>query len=826
MNQNTFFISLLNVQLQHESKFDQIYSTFYIEHKQHKAEKYIDLDDSISNNRDEFQKLYEPIKYYLFGSYDIAYISLINNFEFAQKLQVKLDSNIPYSYQTVTGITYNEITDLGGLNDLDFLGVVNLKLNNKFLIGNGSEFIDEVKIVLNKILVDKNEGYYNIIQTFSWFEISIIILTNNHDYVFEKVEQIRELQVKNNISSKICQNSLSFDESNPEIILESNIFSDSQTYFGISKREFDKSDAERAQNRPRWCEVKLESEIEWQIKPGHFGYLKQYLQEKNIINTNLTKLITGKTDYIMSSRFENLEQVHKLHLETINENSELHSHTRNIKTKIYYTSQIQSRKFSPCIESSGIIIPTKSTRELIFGRQIFDKKEINRKLKSLKISSQLRENILKLFYLYDNGKEDYVLAIYFYDFYYFINYLDRLISEKANKLSKFFENQVKPEDVSIIEDEFFKYIEIFNTSYDIKVLNTYKYEDISEINLDFNNSIQQLISAFTTIANEYNRILFDQDDYSIIQTNPKSTVGNSININYNVYDIIHPEFIYFTLPKEILNKALYIEYSNELGSCKNDLTQLKEQFYSIKENISNEHNANYNSYIAELLSSGIFDFDYFFIDCIRFQVSQSIDFKLFEYFSWSIILKSTNNNNSLGHINEKQFQNHLIRLIFLAKFFNYDTIHLKCPLPQFNTYWLQYFNKSNNEINFIFENFQDSIVLMKKLLKNIKGKFDLLSSAEFKNYLDHINSYLQKIYQMNSKGDYHNFLYRDWKTGKIASLENEKIESTYLIDQLGTIFFKSFVNENEYFKIRNTSLLQILDLSLKLKKNQIQQNNK
>ena len=100
--------------------------------------------------------LYEPIKYHIFGLYDICFISLFDSYKFAQKVFTSnIDTNKSISYQIQAGgeLKFLDNQSLeekfkklknSDLTENNYFLQSNLKLNNALLIGNGKEFLEAV----------------------------------------------------------------------------------------------------------------------------------------------------------------------------------------------------------------------------------------------------------------------------------------------------------------------------------------------------------------------------------------------------------------------------------------------------------------------------------------------------------------------------------------------------------------------------------------------------------------------------------------------------------------------------------------------------------
>lgn len=129
--------------------------------------------------------LYKPLKFYMLGDYDVCYISLINNFKFSHRLfepKIKTDKTVynPHTFQSFAGFGLNQKTTLERIfseQEIDyFVGVVNLKLNNGLLIGNGLDYIESIYEYISKELGDTP---FILTHTLSWFELSLVVFVND-----------------------------------------------------------------------------------------------------------------------------------------------------------------------------------------------------------------------------------------------------------------------------------------------------------------------------------------------------------------------------------------------------------------------------------------------------------------------------------------------------------------------------------------------------------------------------------------------------------------------------------------------------------------------
>jgi len=163
----TLHIVLATMPERQEAIFNKcVVDDFYGKYRDN-AEKYLNGEDKkdywYSPDSPDIPVIYNPLRFYIMGNYDIAYISLIDNFKFAQRVfepQLFLAGEdnpelfAPHTFQSFSGITHPSNIPLRRffaerLNSrFDkrqyFLSITNLKLNNGFLIGNGNFYLQSV----------------------------------------------------------------------------------------------------------------------------------------------------------------------------------------------------------------------------------------------------------------------------------------------------------------------------------------------------------------------------------------------------------------------------------------------------------------------------------------------------------------------------------------------------------------------------------------------------------------------------------------------------------------------------------------------------------
>ncbi len=178
--------------------------------------------------------LYRPRAFYLFGNYDLAVISLIDDYTLtnrnfhpysyfiSQKNETREYSD-KFNYQILTGTTPVLTHDKRQLHEDDrlfdskliemakrtfvpgpdtklfpFIGVTRLKLNNGLLVGTGAKFVSVVEMAIKTILkqdCDTDQLNFIISESFGWHELTIVFFSNSFHRISEAIFRIRELRL-------------------------------------------------------------------------------------------------------------------------------------------------------------------------------------------------------------------------------------------------------------------------------------------------------------------------------------------------------------------------------------------------------------------------------------------------------------------------------------------------------------------------------------------------------------------------------------------------------------------------------------------------------
>ena len=178
-------------------------------------------DLNVTSNADD-PFLYRPVPYCLFGDFDMAIFSLIDDFSFATKTFKPAPSSMGFKYQVNTGIIpLVEAYDAGnpgmppfrdttlpqfftGADFYPFTGIASVKLNNAMLVGTGQRFLDMINFFLITFLDEKikesekggRKLFYILNENLGWNEVTIYFFGTSMYDMQEMIMELRQFRLR------------------------------------------------------------------------------------------------------------------------------------------------------------------------------------------------------------------------------------------------------------------------------------------------------------------------------------------------------------------------------------------------------------------------------------------------------------------------------------------------------------------------------------------------------------------------------------------------------------------------------------------------------
>lgn len=652
----------------------------------------------------EFEKLYSPSVFHLYSHFDVAFISLVDNFKFPQRVFEPLhkgDSKIKsVSYQILSGSVFcTSEKDNDPFFILDekpeFLKIVQIKINNALLIGNGAQLFEGCVELIIEELRRTGITKYVFVNSYNWGEITLLCFDKNPDTLAKALMRIRLLTIEK-LGDKvdiIKRNSL-YAHWGENDISHSHLFSETLSYLGVNYNEYGSiSD-----------NTNFETQLEWQIKPGHFPFFAKEMKQSGLkIEEDYSNVFfkNGKTDFIVANPKNTLSLNQEIFKSLRSGAPDILPHIRKLKTRPLF--KLDEEIVAELDLVSNVELKSNcSTGSSLLKYNIINGKEAADILRKLNVSRNTRKKVNKIIYNYNLGIHDPVLFIYFIDLHRLLNvFLKnlRLLAEETGKsiqFGKFSDELMKmvqtfgkkssvPLPTIVLQKELIDvYVNVFQEALEDRILNNYNYEDINEFSLDVNSSLTNIVSSLDSIIKFFGLCFRDKDGDSIVTTiNENETISNKLSVNYNIEHVTNVPLIFATLIKEILN-VQQLQHSIENDKL---FSELKIEFAEAIKGKGLEEKE-----LFDFLKA--INFAYFEIDLKKFYLTFLKDEELFIFWHWAYAIQCTHLYNSVGYFDENSFTKELFRLILILKVERPNKIvELKCPIPELRSYWDKYFNR-------------------------------------------------------------------------------------------------------------------------------------
>lgn len=271
-----------------------------------------------------FESFYVPRPYYLFGRFDVAVVSLVDDFEFASRTFHPFDPMMAdgtklyfenFLHKVITGPTprFGTTSNIVSVSKKTFLaerrrplfGITLLKLNNSLLIGLGSSFIRAAVNYIHHLSREfQGEGLDVIVlESYAWHEITVLMFGKSYEAMVRLLGRVRESSLHSLsawISTEAAGDSLlaAFLTSDPtptKELGEAHVFADSETTLGFD------FDLRTDPDSPLWNEINPSDSIQlftrWYIKPGHLKEARR-LVSSGVENVSVT---LGRGDLVTQS---------------------------------------------------------------------------------------------------------------------------------------------------------------------------------------------------------------------------------------------------------------------------------------------------------------------------------------------------------------------------------------------------------------------------------------------------------------------------------------------------------------------------------------------
>jgi len=711
-------------------------------------------------DKKDFEIYYNPTPYYIFGKFDIAFISFIDDFEicgrsfrpfsgtrFNNGKNIDLNAEA-FDYKIIAGSVPKGQSNSKKLaqktflkkksNNLPFIAISTLKINNTLLLKTGYEKVNnhfrsffELFSRKKKNNSKKNDVHLEmiLIETFGSLEYTIVFFSNSFDIITDSILQIRELS-SNDLNLNIGNENLNlFDYTNSTYGFDFELFT---VNLKSSKNKFIIPDSFIFPKNEL-----IDLNTSWYIKPG---YLDKVTENRNInVSLGIGDLITQT-----KNKSNTLNVLHSLIIEyrklIETENYRNIFESRSLPTKNKSKSELLN-----LLDGYKNSIPTsdffeKNKKKWIIGSQ--EIYEIERDLRKLGIAKIIRNKIIKIISNYNNAVSNPLLFIFFLDL---TNFLKITFRQSIKQYFKDTKNRKTTKDrLTLTLRKSFMHLE---NAYNNRFFQSSAVEDITDLNSEYFGAIHQTIAGYDLIYKTYNEIFEGPNSSNIIIVGsiPKiSSTKYFIKINY--FHVFQPEifaaicchettnYFFDKLSKDIFfknaKKSEYLANQQKVfnktinllidaGFKVEDYTNFKdkpEKQNKIVKNILSilENKEDYfihKEYVERYLKPNIRLLKYFAKDIITLKVGYCNEPELFNLWHWNYFLQIPLNYINEDEINEERFNVFLLRMMFVLSdyddkginFHNFYAGQIEAPNPILQKLWTRDFKHASWLISNMFK---------------------------------------------------------------------------------------------------------------------------
>ncbi|HEY4424122.1 MAG TPA: hypothetical protein VGN10_07940, partial [Pyrinomonadaceae bacterium] len=269
---------------------------------------------------------YKPVPYYLFGSFDMAVLTVVDDFEmmartfraFDPMLSSAVNKNYRenFFYKVITGPTpqFKPDDSIVRIAARTFLTderpplfvMSLLKLNNVLVLGSGTDLLRSVVRFIHAVAKRQNAGSKNmhwiLLESYAANEITLLVFTSSYSAAAQLITSVREARMQDLLGSgpkvlseeealRLHQNCMLADLSSSSDVLDATLFIDTESYFGFDFRFLEPAHRSRLETIDPNDSMDLF--CQWSVRPG---YLQDTIDELRQGNNSEVTTCVGKGD--------------------------------------------------------------------------------------------------------------------------------------------------------------------------------------------------------------------------------------------------------------------------------------------------------------------------------------------------------------------------------------------------------------------------------------------------------------------------------------------------------------------------------------------------
>ncbi len=687
------------------------------------------VEKNLFNNDDEKSKkefdriLYKPACYYLFGSFDLAVISLVDDFQLAtqkfhpsnesflenQKTGNKSEGYMPFNYTfQVMSCAIPDLSCLRTEPELPFevfdieknfentpispdfdvtsidskflIGISALKLNNLLLIGNGLDFVKlALKEICKKLSVYKDKITYIIADTFSWNELSILFFSNDFTLINSIILELRNLSLRDFkdtdsiLYDKVKQNALANICEDKDKIDSIHILTTTHTTFGYHTSLMEKESKGKIKATIEAKDLFLNVKIS--TKPGRLNEVKSHIKHRRDseeIEINNQLFAIGKNDYSFVLEGSDVFGSYLNFLTNDALKKDIQEHVKKINTLVGFKDSAEDEYMTAISESFSW---SSLKKDLCFSSEQLS--EILSILRNLRVSKITKEKVLNMFVMFNDGICDPILYGFFIELRYFLEDFKNLLQETEDK------SKEQVITLASITGELDVWVNKFERAHMNRFGQSYVLSDVTDYNIELNGGVHQLLSIYDFVYKSFTHELGEGSkpkSFVLIGGLPEVT-STYYTVSLNYFHLFHPIIFAIEIVHEAANYLAERLHKNN--------KRLNEEIYSdYKQTIEDFL---YYDEKRELKGEQYYNVvRYFLIDMLTLKLAYNNDFENFYFWHFNDFAQSSSFYNTDGRIQTTLLQEFMMRMILMAEYSgnnNFFDGRLEAPFIQYQNTW-------------------------------------------------------------------------------------------------------------------------------------------
>jgi len=661
----------------------------------------------IGNNIDE--KLYIPLHYYTIGHFHLLSICLVDDFHFANfsyhpysvyaqtnnenesidKRSIR-NNHLLFEYQVTNGVdiltTSNETT-LISFNHWHFIAMSKIKINSSLIFEIGFIIIANIKDYIIHKYIRREDFKIIISESVSWHELTILTFSNSISLIIEIIREIREFTYDD-----YC---LSMDiKSGDKPETKRNLISDTHTTYGIHPDLHDISSDRFREYEKLGSDSDIVMMSRVHVKSGHEKKLLSLIKAEfsQEIDLKSIKSMDGRTDFILNYQAHSVvnyikywNKIGDLQKKTFDSGNILKqtilSHIKTWHSNLTKNEDIFDIDVDDLdISASTILIESlKISNDIILN--------VSKNLQKLNVSKDLRGIVVSLFTNFNEIICDSTLYQYFVDVKPLLvglsHYLDILVDETNDNYK--YQRLKEYRSSGNLTKVLYSFVNLWQLAYQNRFQESKRFGYNSDSKAEFNGGAHQIIHTYDSlyklvvktfkIPSEVHDILFvPLATYGSNRSGIASTI-NYLHLNY--FQLFHPEFFLFALPKESINQQFDRFYVGEFelnGDVIKPIESIKRIRIILANYISDEPNPIMKRILYEFCPPEkiIESVNYILSYTSFFEIGYTENKELFVFWFWQNYLQESENYNVDGTLKISQLKRVLFLFIFSQAHLGYQ----------------------------------------------------------------------------------------------------------------------------------------------------------